>query len=82
MRKGSAPTARKEITDRMLILGEPHLRAILAQYEAHYNGRAAPIGAVSSARLGPITLLRISPRSGSSADLYSDGLINEYERAA
>ena len=32
-------TARTEVTDRMLIFGQRHLRAILAQYEAHYNGR-------------------------------------------
>ena len=59
-------TARKEVTDWMLIFGERHLRTILPRYEAHYNGRG-PIGAVSSARLGPITLLRTSPGSGSSA---------------
>jgi hypothetical protein len=32
-------TARTEVTDRMLIVGQRHLRTILAQYEAHYNGR-------------------------------------------
>ncbi len=32
-------TARTEVTDRMLIFGQRHLRTILAQYEAHYNGR-------------------------------------------
>ena len=32
-------TARTEITDRMLIFGQRHLQTILAQYEAHYNGR-------------------------------------------
>ena len=32
-------TARKEVTDRMLIFGERHLRTVLAQYEARYNGR-------------------------------------------
>ena len=32
-------TARTEVTDRMLIFGERHLRQVLAQYEAHYNGR-------------------------------------------
>ena len=32
-------TARTEVTDRMLIFGRRHLRTILAQYEAHYNGR-------------------------------------------
>ena len=32
-------TARMEVTDRMLIFGQRHLRTILAQYETHYNGR-------------------------------------------
>ena len=32
-------TARTEVTDRMLIVGQRHLRTILAQYEAHYKGR-------------------------------------------
>jgi putative transposase len=31
-------TARTEITDRMLIFGQRHLRTILAEYAAHYNG--------------------------------------------
>ena len=33
-------TVRTEVTDRMLIFGgQRHLRAVLAEYEAHYNGR-------------------------------------------
>ena len=32
-------TARMEVTDRMLIFGERHLRLVLAEYETHYNGR-------------------------------------------
>jgi transposase InsO family protein len=32
-------TARTEVTDRMLIFGERHLQTVLAEYEAHYNGR-------------------------------------------
>ena len=32
-------TARTEVTDRMLIFGQRHLRTILAEYETHYNGR-------------------------------------------
>ena len=32
-------TARTEVTDRMLIFGERHLRLVLAEYEAHDNGR-------------------------------------------
>jgi putative transposase len=34
-----ALTARTEVTDRMLLFGERHLRAALAECEAHYNGR-------------------------------------------
>ncbi len=32
-------TARTEVTDRMLIFGQRHLPLVLAEYEAHYNGR-------------------------------------------
>jgi len=59
-------TARIEITDWMLIFGQRHLRAILAQYEAHYNGRRLH----RSLRLqppGPTTPSPTLPRSGSSA---------------
>jgi putative transposase len=35
----SVLTAWTEVTDRMLIFGQRHLRTILAQYEAHYNRR-------------------------------------------
>src|SRR5579859_4462985 len=74
-------TARTEITDRMLIFGQRHLRTILAQYEAHYNGRRPH----RSRQLHP-------PRPGHPpADLSQEriqrravlgGLISEYERAA
>jgi putative transposase len=74
-------TARKEVTDRMLIFGERHLRTILAQYETHYNGRRPhrsrqlrpprpghPVADLSRKRIQRHTVL--------------GGLINEYERAA
>jgi putative transposase len=74
-------TARTEVTDRMLIFGQRHLRAALAQYEAHYNGRRPH----RSRQLHP-------PRPDHpAADLSQErikrrpvlgGLINEYERAA
>ncbi len=74
-------TARTEVTDQMLIFGERHLRTILAQYEAHYNGRRPH----RSRQLRP-------PRPDHPAADRSQeriqrrpvlgGLINEYERAA
>ena len=35
-------TARTEVTDRRLVFGDRRLRPILAEYEAHYNGRRPP----------------------------------------
>jgi transposase InsO family protein len=74
-------TARTEVTDRVLIFGERHLQAVLAQYEAHYNGRRPH----RSRQLRP-------PRPDHPvADLSREqikrqpvlgGLLNEYERAA
>jgi putative transposase len=32
-------TVRTELTDRILIFGERHLRTVLAEYSTHYNGR-------------------------------------------
>jgi putative transposase len=74
-------TARTEVTDRMLIFGERHLRTVLAEYETHYNGRRPhrgrqlrpprpdhPVADLSKGRV------RRRPVLG--------GLINEYQRAA
>src|SRR5215470_11457858 len=74
-------TARTEVTDRMLVVGERHLRQVLAQYEAHYNGRR------------PHRSRQLHPPEPDYpvADLNQQhirrqavlgGLINEYERAA
>ena len=74
-------TARTEVTDRMLIFGQAHLRMILAPYEAHYNGRRPH----RSRQLHPprpdhpvadLTRKRIKRRP------VLGGLINEYERVA
>ena len=74
-------TARTEVTDRMLVFGQRHLQTILAQYEAHYNGRR-PIAAASFARPGQTTLPLTSPRKRIKRRPVLGGLINEYERAA
>jgi putative transposase len=79
-------TLRRELLDRMLILGEAHLRAVLAEYQEHYN-TARPHQGIAQ---------RIPARDpdvvhGAAADLDShrihrkpvlNGLINEYLRAA
>jgi putative transposase len=74
-------TARTELTDRMLIFGERHLRTVLASYVRHYNGR----------RPHRARELRPPRPDHSAANLYHErikrrpvlgGLINEYERAA
>ena len=74
-------TARTELTDRILIFGERHLRTVLAQYGDHYNRRR------------PHRALRLLPPRPDHPDPDLDdrqirrrpilgGLINEYERAA
>jgi putative transposase len=60
------PTARTEVTDRMLIFGERHLRRVLAQYETRCNGDDL-IAAASPTRPYPIILSLTSPRCWSSA---------------
>jgi putative transposase len=74
-------TARTEATDRMLIFGQRHLQTVLAEYEAHYNGRRPhrsrqlhpprpdhPIAHPSQEQIKRRPVL--------------GGLISEYERAA
>jgi putative transposase len=73
-------TVRAELTDRVLILSQRHLRALLAEYVRHYNGRRPhrarklrppqpthPVANLSHERI------KCRPVLG--------GLINEYERA-
>jgi putative transposase len=74
-------TLRAELTDRILIFNQRHLRAVLAEYVRHYNGRRPhrardlrppqpthPVAHLSHKRITRRPVL--------------GGLINEYERAA
>ena len=78
-------TVRAEVTDRMLIAGPRHLRAVLDEYAAHYN------------RHGPHRVRNLRPpdcdditvavtgdlvAAGIRRQRVLGGLINEYERAA
>jgi len=38
-----AGTLRRELLDRVLILGEGHLSAVLAEYQVHYSTATAPV---------------------------------------
>jgi putative transposase len=79
-------TLRRELLDRMLILGETHLRAVLAEYQEHYNtarphqaiGQRTPCSQDQAPRPAATSLgierLRRKP--------ILNGLINEYTRAA
>jgi len=78
-------TARAEVTDRMLIAGPRHLRAVLDEYVAHYN-RHCPHRARNlrppdtddsiTAPVADLAAARIRHRK------IFGGLIHEYERAA
>jgi putative transposase len=74
-------TARTEITDRMLIFGQRHLRTILAQYEAHYNGRR-PHRSRQLHPPRPDYPFADLPKERVQRQPVLGGLINEYERAA
>ncbi len=78
-------TARAEVTDRMLIAGPRHLRAVLAEYVAHCNHhrphRARNLrppggGDISKAPVTDLATVRIQRHR------VPGGLIHEYERAA
>jgi hypothetical protein len=74
-------TLRRECLDHLLILGEQHLRKVLAKYARHYNGHR------------PHQALHQRPplrQSGHAIDMTAriersrvvGGLISEYRRAA
>jgi putative transposase len=73
-------TVRTEVTDRMLIFGERHLRAVLTEYARHYNRRrphrALQLHPPQPGPVADISAERIKRRS------VLGGLINEYEPAA
>ena len=78
-------TLRRELLDRTLILNQVHLRAILAEYQEHYNTARPHQGLhqrVPSADPGP----RVTAADPGTWQMRRkpvlSGLINEYEEAA
>ena len=74
-------TIRTELTDRMLIFGERHLRTVLAQYAVHYNGQR-PHRALQLRPPRPESPVPEQIHARIRRRLILGGLINEYEPAA
>jgi putative transposase len=74
-------TIRTEVTDRMLIFGEQHLRRVLAAYTAHYNGRR-PHRSLELRPPRPDAPVPEPIRGRIRRRPILGGLINEYEAAA
>jgi putative transposase len=75
-------TLRSELTDRMLILGQRHLRHVLAEYVRHYN-ESRPHQALNlSPPRPPATITDLHEQRRIRRRPILGGLINEYERAA
>jgi putative transposase len=74
-------TVRTELTDRILIFGERHLRTVLARYSAHYNGRR-PHRALSLLPPRPDHAAPDPARQRIRRRPILGGLISEHERAA
>ncbi|HUY46113.1 MAG TPA: transposase [Streptosporangiaceae bacterium] len=78
-------TLRRELLDRTLILNQAHLRAVLAEYQEHYN-TARPHQGIGQRVPGADPGLRVTAANPGTWQIRRkpvlDGLINEYERAA
>jgi transposase InsO family protein len=73
-------TTRENVTDRMLITGEQHLRRVMTEWEEHYNTGRAHMGLDGRAPADdpnvipfPTTRIHRQPRLG--------GLLNDYSQA-
>ncbi len=80
-------TLRREILDRVLILGEQHLRAVLTEYQAHYK----PADRTRASPSASLTMTVPLPRATVTTEVDAEqirrkpvlsGLINEYMHAA
>ena len=74
-------TIRTEVTDRMLIFGEQHLRQVPAAYAAHHN-TARPHRARQMRPPRPTSPVPIPVHGRIRRRPILGGLINEYENAA
>ncbi|MGH3543944.1 MAG: integrase core domain-containing protein, partial [Mycobacterium sp.] len=74
-------TVRAELTDRMLIFGQRHLRRVLAEYVSHYN-QQRPHRGLELRPPSPIQPAPTDPNAPVVRHPILGGLINEYRHAA
>jgi putative transposase len=74
-------TVRRECTDPMLILGQRHLTAVLAEYTRHYNDHR-PHRALAQQPPTPAQPIPSQPAVKIQRRPILNGLINEYDQAA
>ena len=78
-------TLRREVLDRTLILNQVHLRAVLAEYQEHYN-TARPHQGIGQRVPDPGLAPRVTAADTGTCQIRRKqvlgGLISEYERAA
>jgi putative transposase len=79
-------TLRRELLDRVLILGEAHLRAVLTEYQEHYNTARPHQGIDQRTPCSQDHAPRLTATSLDTEHIRRkpilNGLINEYTRAA
>jgi putative transposase len=79
-------TLRRELLDRVLILSEQHLHAVLAEYQAHYNTARPHQGIAQRVpgdeRDGPCATVTDIDNHQIRRKPILNGLINEYTHAA
>jgi hypothetical protein len=74
-------TARTELTDRMLIFSEGHLRRVLAEYARHYTGQR-PHRARQLRPPRPEHPVPAAPARRITRRTVLGGLLNEYQPTA
>jgi putative transposase len=81
-----AGTLRRELPGRMLILGERHLRSVLAEYQVHYNTARPHQGIAQRVPDGEHDGGHLTVADPDRERIHRkpvlSGLINEYTRAA
>ena len=79
-------TLRREVLDRTLILGQAHLRAVLTEYQTHYNTARPHQGIEQQVPDGDRDMPRAALTDLDPGRIHRrrilGGLINEYTHAA